>query len=539
MDLCTDIAGIDAKNLEAYVDTLPSLPEMIVRSMKRTRAKTVICDASGVALSPLKFLAAIFAFSQTLKSVLKDCERVGVCLPTSVGGVIGLLAVLMLGKVPVLINYTASPEGLDYMVEHSNITHVLSSSLFMRKLKGKGFDLEPYFSKLTVLHLEDYKAKLSKLTMLSYLIKAKTLSAAVLVKRFVAPAPGFAAIVFTSGSESLPKGACITPKHILMNVTEAIKLIRVTHDDSVLGILPMFHAFGLAITIYIPLLAGLNLVCHPDPREAKIIGKLCEKYKPTVMCASNTILRLYANSKGLSDMAFASFRIVVAGAERLQSHVREAFEARFNQPLYEGYGATELGPGVSCNTPWQNKKGSVGKPLDSITIRILDPKTFEPLPEGTAGLIVAAGPSVMERYLNDPAKTKAAFVEQDGRRWYKTGDKGYIDDDGFLVIAGRYSRFAKIGGEMIPLNQVQDALLPFLPKGAEALVVALPHAKKGEQLVLVYAGATQAVMKTAVKSADLSNLYRPNVFVEFDEIPVLGSGKTDYTTAQKRVASKI
>jgi len=240
-----------------------------------------------------------------------------------------------------------------------------------------------------------------------------------------------------------------------------------------------------------------------------------------------------------------TLRIVVSGAERLNPEVRDAFKLRFNKEIYEGYGTTETTPVASVNIPdridpanWNvqqgNKPGTVGMPLPGGNFRIVDPVTLESLPVGEDGLILFGGSQVMLGYLNDPQKTAAVIVELDGKRWYKTGDKGHLDQDGFLTIVDRYSRFAKIGGEMISLGAIEGAIARVLPENVEVLTTALPDGKKGEKVILLFAGdVDNDEMKGLIEQSGLNPLMRPAELINVEAIPKLGSGKNDFSRAKQ------
>jgi acyl-[acyl-carrier-protein]-phospholipid O-acyltransferase/long-chain-fatty-acid--[acyl-carrier-protein] ligase len=255
----------------------------------------------------------------------------------------------------------------------------------------------------------------------------------------------------------------------MSNIKQISDVLKTRDDDVVMGCLPPFHSFGLTVTTFLPLIEGIPVVCHPDPTDVVNIAKAISRNKVTVMCATATFLRLYTKNKKVQPLMLDSLRIVVAGAEKLSSDVREEFHDKFNKVIYEGYGATETTPVASVNIPDQldmndwhvqvgSKIGSVGLPLPGCSFRIVDPATLETLAPNQDGLILISGTQVMLGYLNDEEKTKSVIVELDGRRWYKTGDKGHLDEDGFLTIVDRYSRFAKLGGEMISLGAVESEI---------------------------------------------------------------------------------
>jgi acyl-[acyl-carrier-protein]-phospholipid O-acyltransferase/long-chain-fatty-acid--[acyl-carrier-protein] ligase len=270
------------------------------------------------------------------------------------------------------------------------------------------------------------------------------------------------------------------------------------------------------------------------------------RYRATLLCSTSTFLRLYTRNKRIHPIMLESLRFVVAGAERLSPDVREAFALKFQRSIYEGYGATETTPVASCNLPdslntddWHvqtgSKPGTVGMPLPGTSFRIVDPVTMEPLPPGTDGLILIGGVQVMKGYLGDPEKTQEVIVELDGTRWYKTGDKGHQDADGFLTIVDRYSRFAKLGGEMISLTQVEEQVRRVLGEPERELVaVNLPDPKKGERIVLLVAGEIDPDgLRKALTDAQLNPLTLPAEIRPVAEMPKLGSGKTDFSSAKR------
>jgi acyl-[acyl-carrier-protein]-phospholipid O-acyltransferase/long-chain-fatty-acid--[acyl-carrier-protein] ligase len=288
------------------------------------------------------------------------------------------------------------------------------------------------------------------------------------------------------------------------------------------------------------------MVCHPDPTDALGCAKAIARHRATFLCSTSTFLRLYSRNKRIHPLMLDSLRIVVAGAERLSPDVCDAFALKFQKPIYEGYGATETTPVASCNLPdslstddWQvqigNKPGTVGMPLPGTSFRIVDPVSLQTLPTGEEGLILIGGVQVMKGYLADPEKTAEVIVELDGQRWYKTGDKGRQDGDGFLTIVDRYSRFAKLGGEMISLTQVEEQVRQVLAEPElELVAVNIPDPKKGERIVLLVASDLDPLgLRKALIDAGLNPLTIPAEIRPVEQVPKLGSGKTDFSGAKK------
>ena len=309
--------------------------------------------------------------------------------------------------------------------------------------------------------------------------------------------------------------------------------------------LPLFHAFGLTVTGLMPMVEGIPTICHPDPTDALTIAKAIARFQATVFCGTSTFLRLFTRNRQIHPLMLDSLRLVVAGAEKLRPDIRDAFKLKFNKEIYEGYGTTETTPVASVNLPdridlrdWRvqqgHKPGSVGLPLPGGSFRIVDPESMEPLPTGADGLILFGGTQVMLGYLDDPQRSAAAIVELDDKRWYRTGDKGHLDEDGFLTIVDRYSRFAKIGGEMISLGAVELAISRQLPEESEILVTAIPDSRKGEQLVLLFTGnILQEELISLIERSGLNPLMRPAQLLAVAAIPKLGSGKSDYAEAKR------
>jgi acyl-[acyl-carrier-protein]-phospholipid O-acyltransferase / long-chain-fatty-acid--[acyl-carrier-protein] ligase len=287
----------------------------------------------------------------------------------------------------------------------------------------------------------------------------------------------------------------------------------------------------------LPLLAGIPVVYHPDPTNIRGIAKAIADFKATFYCTTATFLRMFSTNRKISPEMLQSLRYVLAGAERLDEKTALTFREKFGVSALEGYGATETAPVISANfhnsrsknkvRQQANKPGSTGQPLPGTAVRVMDPETFEPCATTEHGLIAVTGPQVMYGYYQAMDKTASVIKTLDNRRWYLTGDKGYVDEDGFLYLVDRYSRFAKIGGEMVSLGQVEQSLHQHLE--ADIAVIAIPDPKKGEALVLFYAGVVEE-QTVADAITTLPPLLRPRSSVALDVIPTLGSGKTDYTT---------
>lgn len=483
-----------AKNIyawERYISLMPAIPEVWIKQAKARKGKKVIADSTGVELSSERMLVGTLALSQTIEPLLREQERVGICLPPSVGGSMAMMCAFILGKTIVNLNYTASQKALDAAINESNIKTIITSGRFIEQLKKKGFFLEEVFSQSNIILLEDIKQQIDKFTLIKFLLTVKLSSAESLIRKYVkhVSTEHTAAILFSSGSEGKPKGVMLSHKNILGNIKQSMIILGAKSDDSILSILPIFHAFGMTATTLLPLLEGVFMICHPDPTDAQVLGELAEKYKPTILCGTSTFFRMYSRSRQLASEQFSSLNFVVAGAEKLLPEVRAMFEKKFNKVIYEGYGTTELSPVASVNQPDEdgrinNKIGTVGSSVLGGRFMIIDPDTKEELPVGEAGMITFGGVNVMQGYLHNIEKTDEVIFKRNRIRWYQTGDKGSLDEEGYLTILDRYSRFAKLGGEMVSLSAVESEIIQLLgvdDEEAEVLAVSTPDIKKGEK----------------------------------------------------------
>ncbi len=492
---------LSVSSWQTHARTLPTMQEAWLRAAKRRMGELCVADSVGTSLSNRRFMTAVFLFARRIRRMGGE-PNLGVLMPASSAGAIANMAALLTGKAVVNLNYTASREALRAGIEKAGIRNVVTSSRFVKKLEGRGIDFTGLFDGVTVHHMEDIKERIGKVEGLTVLALAGLLPVSWALSLFGrrASPEDTAAILFSSGSEGTPKGVELTHRNIMANVRQTSDVLNTEASDVIMANLPLFHAFGLTVTTFLPLVEGVPMVCHPDPTDALGCAKAIARHRATFLCSTSTFLRLYTRNRKVHPMMLESLRNVVAGAERLSPDVREAFALKFQKSIFEGYGATETTPVASCNLPdalntddWRvqigNKPGTVGMPLPGTSFRIVDPVSLETLPVGEDGLILIGGVQVMKGYLKDSEKTAAAIVELDGRRWYRTGDKGHLDADGFLTIVDRYSRFAKLGGEMISLTQVEEQVRRVLGEPERELVaVNLPDEKKGERIILLIAG---------------------------------------------------
>ncbi len=527
------------------------IPLAYIRSAKEHLGATCVIDTNGTELTNAKMLAATVAFAQQMRKLDRE-QNVAILLPASSAAVIANMAVLLNGQTAVNVNFTTSIAAIQAGVKNAAIKTVYTSEKFIDKLNGRGIDTTAMLQGMNVVYLEHLKEQLSKFRFIAGFIAAHILPAygfyRVFGKKVNVNDP--AAILFSSGSEGTPKGIVLSHRNFMANIKQISDVLKTRDDDVVMGSLPPFHSFGLTVTTFLPLIEGIPVVCHPDPTDVVNIAKAISRNKVTVMCATATFLRLYSKNKKVQSLMLESLRVVVAGAEKLAPEVREEFQQRFNKIIYEGYGATETTPVASVNIPDQldsndwhvqlgTKLGTVGLPLPGCSFRVVDPVSMQTLPVGEDGLILISGTQVMLGYLNDPEKTNSVIVELDGRRWYKTGDKGHLDADGFLTIVDRYSRFAKLGGEMISLGAVEQEIKKVVSEpDVELVAVNIPDEKKGEQIVLLTTLAIDASeLRQRLLAINSNPMMIPAQVHHCDVIPKLGSGKTDFSAAKQLALS--
>jgi len=570
-----EIFNLSACAWREYSKTFESIPVEIIRNLKREN-KEIIIDSSGVTLDSDKLMTAAISFKQKLK--LKN-KNIGLLLPPSAGGIIVNFAVLLLGKTLVNLNYTSSVNSLISACDQADIKSIVTSRKFIEKLKGKGIDLDKVLENKDITYAEDIKSDIKIQTSIINLMIVKLLPTELLINIFVKKqnTEDTAVILFSSGSEGEPKGIELTHTNLIGNVKQTTNVLNPKETDKILGILPIFHAFGITVTTLLPLLEGIPVVTHADPTDAKMIGKLVAKNKVTIMAATSTFLRLYTVNRRVNRLMFESLRIVIAGAEKLDLNVKTKFFDKFGKEILEGFGATETSPVASVNLPdiltpdltiqIGNKTGTVGLPIPGTAFKIVDPHDLEEyktdyklkaLLKGTvkydltrltlvslntneAGMLLISGPQLMKGYLNNEEKTNTATVISNGIKWYITGDKAKLDEDGFLTIVDRYSRFAKIAGEMISLTAVEQEIGLFISE-IEYIAVAIPDSKKGEQIVLVYEDQEDLIdiknIKTSLNEKMSNKLMIPGSFFKVEELPKLGTGKKDFKRAKELVLER-
>ena len=530
---------------QTYTNALPAIAHAWIDRVKQNGRADCLTDIqTNNTLSRRKALTGALLFSRRFKQQSPE-QNIGLLLPTSSAGLVANMGAFISGKTVINLNFTSNIDALLSAINKAEIKTIYTSRKFIKKLTQKGVELDALFELATPIYLEDTHESIGKSEQIFTLLSSYCLPTKWLISLFGQSVNihSPAAILFSSGSEGEPKGVVLSHQNIMGNIKQVSDVLDTREDDVIVASLPLFHAFGLTVTGLLPMVEGIPALCHPDPTDVLNIAKGISQHNATIFCGTSTFLRLFNKNRRIHPLMLDSLRIIVAGAERLNPEIRDSFGLKFGKTIYEGYGTTETTPVATVNIPdrlsadWSvqtgDKKGTVGLPLPGSSVRIVDPVSMASLATGEDGLILIGGTQVMQGYLNDADKTADVIAEIEGQRWYKTGDKGHIDKDGFLVIVDRYSRFAKIGGEMISLGAIEAAINPTLPEDVEILTTTTPDDKKGEKVALLYAGKIEeSDLKKCIANSGLNSLMAPSLLIAVDAIPKLGSGKSDFNTAK-------
>lgn len=533
-----------------YIKKLEPAQFAWIKSAKRHLFRTSIADSTGLKLNNLKFITLMLVLLDKFKHFFGGEKHIGIILPSCVFGSAINLMCFIKGKVVINLNYTLSEENLLKCVEKSGLKSIISSRQFIAKLAARGFDLEKNLEG-KLIFLEDISKNITQKDKTKAFLKAIFMPSWLIKIVYFSPVDisDLATIVFSSGSEGEPKGIMLTHKNLMANIKQIMGIINQQNNDVLIASLPLFHSFGFTVTTLLPLSEGMMSVHIADPTDGYLVGSMVAKFNATILLGTSTFFRLYTRNKQLNPLMFSTLRIVVAGAEKLQDEVKKDFKIKFGREIYEGYGTTETTPVVSCNMPnclepdffgelIYNKPGTVGLPLPGTLIKIVD-ENMKETKTGESGLILIGGHQVMAGYFEDLVRTNEAIVTIDAIKYYKSGDIGLVDEDGFLKITDRVSRFAKLGGEMISLALVEKKILSVLGGEIPIICVALPDSKKGEKIVLLYVdNMSEDEISRKIRAAKIPPLMLPSKIHKVDEIPILGIGKIDLKGA-KELAKRL
>ncbi|MDQ3780087.1 MAG: AMP-binding protein [Chloroflexota bacterium] len=507
----------------------------VVQTCRRRRRRGKVADSTGAELSGGMLLARALGLRRLLRRhhLHADEQHVGILLPPSVGAVVTNLALALDRRITVNLNYTLTTELLNACLEQAGIRHVLTSRRFAERFP---FDLNA-----EVVYLEDLRDKPTPIDKIVAALQAYLVPVGLLLRLLGlhrVATDEVLTVIFTSGTTGRPKGVMLTFGNVTANIESVDYVIDWRPSDVMIGVLPFFHSFGSTITLWSVLARDVKAAYHVNPLEAQSVGKLCREQRGTILTATPMFLRTYLRRCKPED--FASLEVVAAGGEKLPRELSDAFEQRFGVRPIEGYGTTEMAPLVAANLPigrsrddattWR-KEGTVGRPVPGVQTRVIDLDTGVELEPGERGLLLVTGPGLMAGYLGQPEATAEAI--RDG--WYVTGDVAVVDENGVIEIVDRQSRFAKIGGEMVPHAAIEEALTALVGTdeegGPKVVVTSVPDPTRGERLVVLHTPleVTPDELRRRLGVAGLPNLFIPSrdSFIPVDEFPANGSGKLD------------
>lgn len=506
--------------------TRRSIFDALLEARKRFGGKKEILeDADRTPLTYDRVVLGSLILGRKLAAMTQERETVGVLIANSAGGMVALFGLLAFGRTPAMLNFTAGLRNIRAACEAGQIRTIVTARRFVTQGNLTGL-VDELAKEFNVVYLEDVRESITALDKVRGLAEAA--------------APGFVVarthpdqtgvMLFTSGTEGAPKGVALSHANIVANVEQIAGHVDLDPSDVVLNPLPIFHCFGLTGGTLLPLLTGMKCVLFPSPLQAKNIVKLCRETKSTILFGTDTFVNQYARQADDGDLS--SLRFIVCGAERVKDETRTMMQARFGVPIVEGYGATEASPVIAVNTPDAfNRPGSVGRFLPGQEWKL------ESIPgiDG-GGRLFVRGPNLMRGYVRVDAPGEIQPLP-DG--WHDTGDVVSIDKEGYVTIRGRVKRFAKIGGEMVSLTAVEANASAVWPDNAH-VALAVNDPKKGEQVILLSdrKGADRAELQAWYKQNGVAELSLPRRIMEVDAIPVLGTGKTDYVSAQRMAEAK-
>ena len=551
-DVFQAMQRLATESVDHRIGRFYSAPEQLVKKCKQSKSKVKIGDSTGQTETGGTALTRVLVLRRLLRKFVLDKgeQNVGILIPPSNGGAIVNFALSLDHRVAVNLNYSLSEDLINQCIKQAGIKHVLTSRKVMEKFD---FNLDA-----EIVFLDDFKEKVTGIdkaiaAFQSYVVPATVLSSLLGLKR-IKP-HDLLTIIFTSGSTGVPKGVMLSQQNIATNMRAVDQAAGFGPEDTMIGVLPFFHSFGYLATLWAGVACDMRVAYHFSPLDAKQVGKLARKYDGTIMVATPTFLRSYMRRCSKED--FQALDLVVAGAERLPPELVEAFEEKFGVVPVEGYGATETSPVAAVNIPpsrqydsfqVDNKLGTVGRPVANASCKITDLDTGKELSTNESGMIWIKGPNVMLGYLGREDLTNEVIV--DG--WYKTGDVGEVDEDGFIRITGRMSRFSKIGGEMVPHIKIEEILSRLCDETPDdqsdndqpnVAVTAVPDPKKGERLIVLYTHICMSVedLQAGLKAAGLPNIFVPSAdsFLQVEQLPLLGSGKLDLKSLKQMALDSL
>ncbi len=515
------------------------IAEVFLRSCDRMGSAIACGDRNSGVFSYKGLKRAAFVFYQKIKEI--PGERVAVLLPASIGAYLSILAIFLSGKVPVMLNWTAGKMSLDHAVKVGKFKAVLTSKKFLDKIQLEDLSaIEDLF-----VFLEDVKEKITWKEKIKAVWMSFSSTSKLLERLEISPDPDkVAVLLFTSGTESLPKAVPLTHKQILTNQRSSVSCEDLSGTDSFFGVLPPFHSFGFSLTGLLPILFGIKTFYSPDPTNSKMLALDIEEAKLTVFCSAPSFVRSLLSEATHEQLQ--SLRVLVVGAERMPKDLEEFVANNLKHvTLIEGYGITECAPVVTLQRILGERSG-VGQAIPEMTVKIFDPISLKPLKEGEEGEVCVSGPCVFDGYLEHEANP---FFQSEGKRWYRSGDLGRLDEEGHLFLTDRLKRMMKIGAEMVSLGGVETELLrlakeknwyPETQEGSPLAVIARDAGNQKAEIVLFTTfPINKELVNQSLRETGFGRIVKISEVFQVDEIPLTGTGKTHHRKLEERFKLKL
>ncbi len=506
------------------VDKTKNIVELFLKTANKYKNEPFVYDKMLGTATRKEFLLKAMVVSRILKKEV-DGKYVGIMLPALQSTSLLVIATFLAGKIPVMLNWTVGKKVLEYCVESVDIKKIITAKPFFDKVA----DLLPDSVKVKCIFFEQKVKETSVITKLSGLLNSYL--------QFVPKykMDDVAVILFTSGSEALPKAVPLSHKNIISDLSGALSIFKMNNDKIFLAFLPPFHSFGFTILTILPLVSGIKVAYTPDPTDSREVLKILKHTKANTVLGTPTFLKMVLSIASPIDLK--RVELALSGAESLHGSIIKTFYEKANEhaKIIEGYGITECSPILTLNTLDLQKEKSVGKFIEGLDFLIADIHNFSPLAQGMEGMIMVRGDSVFKGYYDK--NLASPFEKINGMEYYKTGDLGYLDEDGFLFITGRLKRFIKIGGEMISLPAIENALLKKYGS-EEKVILAVEGNDSIEPPQIVLFSTVQleiGEINLYLKENGFSSLVKIHKIIETDEIPLLGTGKTDYKILKEMI----
>lgn len=498
--------------------------QFVIMAKKHAGKSAIIDKTTGKTVTYSRALIGTLILSSKFKKY--DEGFIGIMIPTSAGAALATVGALMSGRIPVMINYSTGAESnAKYAQKKCKFKTIITSKALLEKIACPVIE--------GMVMIEDIMEGVTTGDKLKAALRTKLPLNMILNSIHKGDEHDTAAILFTSGSEKDPKAVKLSHLNISSNIEHFGKYVKISDSDIILANLVFFHVFGLTVNLWVSFCYGMTMVTYANPLDFQTVSNIAREEKPTIMVGTPSFFWGYLHKSEPGD--YKTLRLMVAGADKCPDALREGYVKKHGVTLLEGYGATETSPVISVNSLEFNRPGSTGRVIPGVQVRIENFETGEECKTREVGKILVKGDSVMTGYYDDAVLTSEALV--DG--WYNTGDMGYFDEDNYLWHAGRFKRFAKVGGEMVSLVKVENTLEKFLPVGVQCCVVEVSDEKKGASIVATVSIEVNKAEILKKMGNELPNIALPKQFVVIKDLPMMATGKIDFRSVTKIVQEII